>query len=201
MTKVIVYVDGFNLYHALSDLNDNRLKWLDLWSLSQSLIRDYQTLEAVKYFSAYATWMPGRMKRHQIYVAALEAQGVTPVLGRFKMKFVRCQANCRQQYVTHEEKETDVNIGVHLMADALRDRFDTALVVSADTDIAAAISHTLIEAPEKKILVAAPPGRFGRAREMEPAFEITKGKIRGNLLPDTVQLSDGKIINKPTQYG
>ncbi len=193
-------MDGFNLYHALNALKDNRLKWLDLWSLSQSLIRDYQTLEAVKYFSAYATWMPDRMKRHRIYVAALEAQGATPVLGRFKKKFVHCQAQCRQQYVTHEEKETDVNIGVHLMADALRDRFDTALVISADTDIAAAISHTLSEAPEKKILVVAPPGRFGRARAMKPAFEITKGKIRNNLLPNTIELSDGTIISKPAQY-
>ena len=36
--RVAVYVDGFNLYHALDDLAENHLKWLDLWSLSETLI-------------------------------------------------------------------------------------------------------------------------------------------------------------------
>ncbi len=56
MRRVYVYVDGFNLYHAIDDLGDDSLKWLDLWSLSESLIAQNETLYAVKYFSAYATW-------------------------------------------------------------------------------------------------------------------------------------------------
>ena len=31
--RVAVYVDGFNLYHAIDELRDNQLKWLDLWQL------------------------------------------------------------------------------------------------------------------------------------------------------------------------
>jgi len=34
-TRTIVYIDGFNLYHALDDLRENHLKWVDLWALSQ----------------------------------------------------------------------------------------------------------------------------------------------------------------------
>ena len=28
--RVSVYIDGFNLYHAIDALNENHLKWLDL---------------------------------------------------------------------------------------------------------------------------------------------------------------------------
>jgi hypothetical protein len=38
MTPVCVYIDGFNLYHALAKFGDNQVKWLDLNALSQRLI-------------------------------------------------------------------------------------------------------------------------------------------------------------------
>ena len=197
-TRTIVYIDGFNLYHAVCDLREPHLKWLDLWSLSEKILVRDQALVAVKYFTAYATWRHASYRRHQRYVAALEARGVTPIIGRFKAKTVQCHAKCRQAYVTHEEKETDVNIGVHLMADALKDRFDRALIISADTDLNSAVSLTRAEAASKRIDLVAPPGRMGR--NSAALFEVTKGKVRHSLLPGQVQLSDGRIIVRPVEY-
>lgn len=196
----MTYIDGFNLYHAIRDLNEPALKWLDLWKLSESLKRDYQTLEAVKYFTAHATWRPGALRRHYSYIEALEAQGVQTILGRFKEKTLRCQATCREPYVTHEEKETDVSIGAHLVADALCDRFDTAMVISADTDLNVAIKLARSSAPDKRILLVSPPGRFGRNREVPPAFQITRGKVRAALLPDVIHSTLGKVIRRPDHY-
>lgn len=197
-TRTIVYIDGFNLYHSLDDLGDPHLKWLNLWSLSEKLLRGDQVITAVKYFTAYATWRHASYRRHQRYVAALEANGVTPIIGRFKAKTVRCHARCRQTYITHEEKETDVNIGVHLMADALRDRFDRALVISADTDLNSAVSCTRMETPTKRIDIIAPPGRMGR--NSAALFEVTKGRVRSSLLPGQITASDGRIIMRPPEY-
>jgi uncharacterized LabA/DUF88 family protein len=197
-TRTIVYIDGFNLYHSIDDLGEPHLKWLDLWSLSEKLLRGDQTLTAVKYFTAYATWRHSSYRRHQRYVAALESVGVTPVVGRFKAKTVRCHARCHQTYITHEEKETDVNVGVHLMADALRDRFDRALIVSADTDLNSALNCTRAEAPAKRIDMVAPPGRKGR--NSAALFEITKGRVRSSLLPGQIKLGDGNVIVRPPEY-
>lgn len=196
--RTIVYIDGFNLYHALDDLGEPHLKWVNLWALSEKLLRGDQQLIAVKYFTAYATWRPGSYRRHQRYVAALEACGVTPVVGRFKAKTVRCHAKCRQTYVTHEEKETDVNIGVHLMADALKNRFDRALIISADTDLNSAVALTRAEAVSKRIDLVAPPGRM--ARNSAALFEVTKGRVRNSLLPSEVQRTDGQTVKRPTEY-
>ena len=195
--RTIVYIDGFNLYHALDDLREPALKWVNLWSLSERLLRPDDSLVAVKYFTAYATWRPDSYRRHQRYVAALEACGVSPVIGRFKAKTVRCHS-CRKSYVTHEEKETDVNIGVHMMADLLTGRLDRALIVSADTDLNAAVLLARTEAPAKQIDQVAPPGR--KNRNSAALFEITKGKVRASLLPDAITRKNGKVVQRPANY-
>ncbi|MFM6951354.1 MAG: hypothetical protein ACKOW1_10070, partial [Novosphingobium sp.] len=80
--RVAMYVDGFNLYHALCELKSDHLKWLNLWKLGNLLIkRKSQKLVQVSYFSAYADFLKGTDKeasihRHKAYVAALEAKGV-----------------------------------------------------------------------------------------------------------------------------
>ena len=195
MSKVIVYIDGFNLFHAIDELNTPNIKWVNLYDLAQSIIRGNEEIEAVKYFTAYATWKPAAHRRHERYVSALREAGVEVILGKFKKKRVRCKADCGQTFFTHEEKETDVNIGAYLVADAIKNRFDRAIVVTADTDIAAAIEVARHEAPDKTINPVAPPNRMARARELEPQFEITKGKIRAacfdkkteNYIVDNIQ--------------
>jgi len=80
--RVAIYVDGFNLYHALDDLGEDHLKWLNLWALGETLLPDggSEALTSVKYFSAYATWRERSYRLHQRYVAALKACGVTVVM-------------------------------------------------------------------------------------------------------------------------
>lgn len=201
MYRVNVYIDGFNFYHAIDELKEEYLKWTNLWALSEKLILKNQALNKVKYFSAYATWLPNSYKRHRDYVAANKVLGVTPIMGRFKERRVKCKAECKQEFLTHEEKETDVNIGAHLVADALNDDFDTALVISADTDLAAVVKlvRELVGEKDKRIITVAPPGRFSRGRELEFMFSIPKGKIKSSQLPDVIQNDDGEII-RPDKY-
>lgn len=200
MTKVISYIDGFNLYHAIDDLNRPHLKWVDLWALSQSLLRDDQQLIAVNYFSAYATWLPGRYKRHRTYVAALETKGVSIHLANFKVKQQKCYT-CNATWKSREEKETDVAIAAHLVADALRDRFDLAILITADSDLKPAIAAVRANAPNKYIFVAAPPGRWGHARDLRPRLEIRPGRVGRCLLPEEVIDGYGAIVaRRPERY-
>lgn len=199
MRRVITYIDGFNLYHAVNDLKDQRLKWLDLWALSASLLRSDETLKAVNYFSAYATWLHEPYSRHRAYVAALQARGVTAIMGKFKQKPRSCRA-CGAMWMGHEEKETDVHIAVRLVADALLDEFERAIVISADSDLAPALRAVRHHRPEKRLLVAAPPGRFGNARDLGPKLELTKGRIRKCLLPAELEDAAGNVIKRPSAY-
>lgn len=199
MRKVIVYVDGFNLYHALDDLKDDSIKWLCLRRLSESIIRGDEELKSVKYFSAYATWMPESYSRHRTYVSALQAEGVKCFLGQFKKKNCRCRI-CGAQYATHEEKETDVNIAIHLIRDTFEKSYDRAIIISADTDMRSAIEMARSISGTTKVEVVAPPGRFSRARSLSPLFELPKGKIRAARLRDHYQLDAGRYIEVPVKY-
>ncbi len=200
MFRVNVYIDGFNLYHAIDNLGDDSLKWVDLYKLSEHILNKYQVLNEVKYFSAYATWRPDSYKRHRDYVSSLQKCGVTIIMGRFKEKRLTCKGSCKEVFMTHEEKETDVNIGAHLVADALQDKFDTAYIVSADTDLAAVVrlAQKLV-GNDKRICTVAPPKRFAQARELQHLFEITKGKIKQCQLPDEIIVGE-ETIYRPDKY-
>ena len=101
MNRTTFLVDGFNVYHSLlaasMDLGGKPTKWLDLRSLLSSflpVIGAGAELEEIYYFTALATHLdphrPGVTARHRLYMEALVATGVIPVLGRFKYKTVHC---------------------------------------------------------------------------------------------------------------
>jgi len=53
--RVISFIDGFNLYHAISTLRRPELKWTDLRALSRVFLKSHsEELVGVYYFSAYA---------------------------------------------------------------------------------------------------------------------------------------------------
>lgn len=198
--RTVTYIDGFNLYYAIKDLDRPNLKWVDLWKLSETFLRKNETLEGVYYFTAYATWMPDRMLRHRRYTKALVAQGVNIVFGKFKDKFLTCR-KCGRTYETKEEKETDVNIATALITDAFQDKYDRAILITADTDLRPPIDTVRKNFPNKEILVAAPPGRLRRARGLQPKYDIKPGRLANCLLPKEIKDAAGDVIAKiPSEW-
>ena len=66
---------------------------------------------------------------------------------------------------------TDVNISVELMADAFQNQFDTALIVSADSDLVGPVETVRRLFPTKRMVVAFPPKRTSFA--LQKAANIT----------------------------
>lgn len=203
MIDVRAYIDGYNLYHAIRRFGENHLKWVDLWSLCETFVlKNSQKLVGVHYFTAYADWLPGPMARHKVYVAALEARGVTVHLANFKRKDRRCP-RCHHVHAGHEEKETDVHIALSLLDHARRDFYDLALLVSRDSDLVPAIRVTKAGFPEKQILVVAPP-HLGHSNEMlsvaDGKRKIQKAHLERCLLPQHLGGKDGKPVIRPAEY-
>src|SRR5689334_2473890 len=70
--RAAFYVDGFNLYHAIDDLRDQRLKWVNLKSLCASFLRPDDILVSVNFFTALNRWDKAKRARHLDYIRALE---------------------------------------------------------------------------------------------------------------------------------
>ena len=122
-------------------------------------------------------------------------------MGHFKEKRRACRS-CGVQWTGHEEKESDVAMATQLVADAFQDRFDRALILTADSDIAPAIRIVKIAFPTKSLDVIAPPGRFTHARSLAPKLVITPGRLAKVLLPETVANSAGSsAFLRPSKQG
>jgi uncharacterized LabA/DUF88 family protein len=210
--RAALYVDGFNLYHAIDDLNDDRLKWLSLVDLGKAIIRrKTETLTSVVYFSAYAHYRstkdPTIVVRHRKYVAALESTGVEVVLGNFKRKPRHC-FKCQSKWDSHEEKETDVNIAVRLVADAFRDQFDVAYVISADTDLVPAMKCVRSVAgaagANKEVVAVFPPMQNRNVNSLiqgsDRQIRLNQTHIANARLPDSITLPDGSLTICPANY-
>ena len=157
MIRAACFIDGFNLYHSLKRLQGQHLKWLDLAKLmGRQIAPKSETITAIYYFSAYATWLPAEQARHEEYVRALEATGVTPIMGQFKEKDRLCKS-CGARWKGHEEKETDVNIALWMLNEAVRDTYDKALLVTRDSDLKPALQMIRAQFPTKELMVVAPP--------------------------------------------
>jgi uncharacterized LabA/DUF88 family protein len=201
MTKrVSVYIDGFNLYHAIDDSCERHHKWVDLLALANSLVREGETVTAVNYYSAFATWLPAQYKRHRTYVAALRHAGVNAVMGKFKKKDLSCKS-CGARWTGHEEKESDVRLAIGLVADAYEDKFDRAILISADSDLVPPVDFVRATFKNKEVFVAAPPGRMSIGRDLKPKLEITRGRIARHLLPERGTDTSGTVIfERPVEY-
>ncbi len=204
--RTVAFIDGFNLYHAIDDLKAHHFKWLNLRALAQAFAPapDFQ-LTDVLYFSAYATWLKASFSRHQEYVAALKAVGVQPVLGRFKEKDRRCR-RCGNAWKDHEEKETDVNIALRLFEYAMDGRFDTALLLSGDSDLTPAVHLIRRRCPGLEVRILAPPGRphsmeLVRAAGGSGQVKINQSHLERCLLPATVHDANGRTVaTRPRAY-
>jgi uncharacterized LabA/DUF88 family protein len=203
MERVKAYIDGFNLYFGLKAKYGRRLHWLDLEKLVESLLKPQQSLERVDYFTARVRSDPDAARRQSDYLDALVAHSTRLRLieGRYQSKQRRCRS-CDSVWVVYEEKETDVNIAVTLVEDAALDRFDTALIISADSDLCPAVLALKRLAPEKRVIAAFPPRRHSGElqRRVDASFTVGDAKLRQAQLPPRVLTANGVALNRPKHW-
>ncbi len=202
MERVIGYIDGFNLYFGLKASNWQRYYWLNLQLLLGNVLKPGQELVFTKYFTSRVSYPVEKRKRQSIFIEALET------LDDFKVYYGKYQANprrctrCGYKDMIPNEKMTDVNIAVEMMNDAFQDRFDTALLVSADSDLSAPIKSIRSLFPNKKIVIAFPPQRHSLelTKQAHASFTVGRANLAKSVFPLEVQKSDGFILKCPDRW-
>ncbi len=142
-----MYVDGLNLYYGA--LRGTRYKWLDLAALSRLLLKKHR-VERVMYFTARIrgrTSTSSGPARQEAYLRALRTSPEVEIIyGHFLVtRPMMPAADPRRvgaayvQVVKTEEKGSDVNLATHLVHDGHLGRYESAIVISNDSDLAEAI--------------------------------------------------------------
>lgn len=186
--RINVYIDGFNFYHGLMAKDWGRYRWLDFVALFRRRIRPGQELGTIKYFTAIVSHQPAKIPRQETFLRALEVRGgLTVIRGSFELREVKC-ARCDQWYKRPREKQTDVNIASHLVADAYEDAYDTAWLVSADGDLAPAV-RLVQERRNRTVVLIDPPRRHSDELEgvADRHWHFSEAHMRQSQLPNPVE--------------
>jgi uncharacterized LabA/DUF88 family protein len=201
-SRVIAYVDGFDLRAGLTARGWQRYQWLDVKGLAQCLLKPGQELATTKYFDAPPPGPADVRIRQTTLVEALGTLSAVQVFRGRHAAQTQPDASVGSRLAISDTKTTDVNLAVELLRDAFLDRFDTALLVSADADLCPAIAACREMFPAKRIVVAFPPHRSSGAlrRAAHAYLYIGRDKLVRSTLPAQVRRIDGYILRRPAGW-
>jgi uncharacterized LabA/DUF88 family protein len=199
--RVIVYIDGFNVYFGLLEAGFNNCKWLDLNKLAHNLAQTNQNIIEIKYFTSRVSNNPDKQKRQTTYIEALESVGIKIYYGNYQNDTTECRL-CGNIWPTYHEKMTDVNIATQMLIDAYQDRYDMAMLISGDSDLVPPIRaiHDLFN--KKRVFVAFPPKRHNSSIAIVAKGSMTIGrkKLIDSQFDEEVTKRDGFILKKPKEW-
>lgn len=200
--RAAVYIDGFNLYHAIDDLGVPHLKWVNLFELSRQIVRNGEDVVRVVWCTAVNTKNTQKMLRWREYKKAQVWAGVVCVEGHFTEEPRRCHQG--HNYLHPTEKEGDVNLAINLISDAHLDVFDVAYLVTADSDQLATMKMFKERFPGKTIISVAPPGRNHSKAIIAHSHGtkiIHKEAIEASVFPGATIIENGTLIaRRPQPY-
>jgi uncharacterized LabA/DUF88 family protein len=200
--RVIVYVDGFNFYYGLKSKNWKKYYWLDMVKFAQGLLRKHQELVEVCYFSAKPTDLNKSKRQDAFFQANKMNPKFTLYLGKYVTKEIKCNF-CKNIIHTFEEKETDVRIAITMLADVYKNKCDVTILISADSDLVPPIERIKEINPVHKVIVCFPPNRnSSNLRKWSNAVKVLVDTrlYEQSLLPETILLPDGFILQRPSKW-
>ena len=205
--RIAVYIDGFNLYYSLRAKEWRHCYWLNIRHLAIELLLSHQELVKVRYFTsriAVRAGHPGdeaRRQRQSTYLDALQTLDDVEIhYGRHASRERSCPAG-EATWEEPEEKMTDVNIAVELLGDAQDGLFDTAMIVSGDTDLVGVVRAVRERYPDQDVLVIL-PGRHSNAlaNVASEARHLSEKALVGSQFPDRVVSAGGYVLQRPPNW-
>ncbi|MCB9174553.1 MAG: NYN domain-containing protein [Flavobacteriales bacterium] len=173
--RVIVYIDGFNLYFGIREAGFDNCRWLNLKVLIENLLQSNQKLVQIKYFTSRVSNNLDKQKRQSTYIDAIETIDVKVIYGNYQDGSEECK-RCGNIWRTAKEKMTDVNIATSMIIDAYKDEFDMAMLISGDSDLVPPIKSIHENFKNKRVFIAFPPKRHNSSMALVAKGSMTIGR-------------------------
>jgi uncharacterized LabA/DUF88 family protein len=202
-----VYIDGFNLYYGC--VKGTAYRWLDLDALCRRLLPN-EHIGRIRYFTARVSARPNDPNgpvRQMVYLRALATRpAITVHFGHFLTNVATMPlakpplvGSKKARVLKTEEKGSDVNLASHLLLDGFRVDYDTAVVISNDSDLREPVRMVRYEL-RKRVGVINPHPASRRSRELseEAHFfkQIRESALATCLFPDSLVDTTG-TFQKP----
>lgn len=145
MKRVMVFIDGSNLYHGLKKMHCRTD--VDLGKMSIQLVGTGREFVRTYYYNSPVDRRDGEeiyQNQQRFFETLKRIDDLELCLGRI----------AKRPDGTRAEKGVDVKLAVHMLSKAYKDHFDEAVLVSADGDFADLIQ--CVKDAGKKVEVAYP---------------------------------------------
>jgi len=206
--RTSIYVDGFNLFYRA--LKGTPYKWLDIKLLSTNLLQKHHQIVEIKYFTAIVSGIFDHRQpiRQKTYIRAI--QSYIKELHVYYGHFLSHPVSAPKAPLTNppkfskvyktEEKGSDVNLAVHLLNDAWLDKYDCAVIISNDSDLAESL-RLIRSQTNKKLGIISPVIKGHPSIELQKHVHfvkrIRKGVLKISQLPNPIL---GTTIRKPKTW-
>lgn len=160
-----------------------------------------QILNSVYYCTAI-TSNNSQRKRQSVF---FQANNLNPKFNLVYGKFIEKEVVFGgKKYKTFEEKQTDVNIAVKFIENIIKDKCDTSIIVSADSDLIPAAELAKDIYPLHKIYCHFPPKRYSsQLKNTSDGFiqlERYESRFKRNLLNDKTRINPNVVIERPHSW-
>ena len=93
-------------------------------------------------------------------------------------------------------------IAIAMLEGAVRDDYDSAILISGDGDLRPAVAAVKRVRPGKRIIAAFPPRRHSMslAQAVDGCVSISTAKVRNAQLPPKVITAGGVILERPDHW-
>lgn len=206
--RTYIYIDGFNFYYGA--VKNTPYKWLDFKALLTRILKPHHVILCLKYFTALVSATPQdptKSIRQKTFIRALQAHisELEVYYGHFLSHEIRAPlanpspGRRTARIIKTEEKGSDVNLAVHLLNDAWLDKYDCAMVISNDSDLAEAMG--LVKQHHKKMLGLITPGDKWTSKQLKVHADFVRyvrpGALQKSQLPNPIP---GTSIYKPSRW-
>lgn len=179
---------------------------MNVKDVCQRVLKPENQIRQVHYFTARVSDTksdPTKSTRQDSYLRALthEIEEFKAHFGHFSTHTVSMPSarnhHVKLDVIKTEEKGSDVNLAVHLLNDAWSNKYDCAIVLSNDSDLAEAIK--LAREKGKIIGVVTTKNRPTASLRKEANFfrRIKNSDLAKSQMPATIQ---GTTISKPSHW-
>lgn len=134
LNRVAIFIDGSNLYHKLKEINIQNTINFDYFGLCQFLSLDNELVSYSYYIGVV------RAKQNDEKAQILRKNQVLLFNNLLKNKFTMKHGYLMQSDGKYHEKGVDVHIATDLLIGAYENLYDTAILISSDTDLIPSIN-------------------------------------------------------------
>lgn len=203
-SKTIIYIDSWNLYYGSLNKRGLGFKWINLESWLQKIFPN-NDIQKIKFFTAKSSgkYDPTKPIRQDTFFRALKTLPKLEIIEGtfiFNTKSILTTTGNRVLADIPEEKGTDVNLAVHLVNDAHNKKFETAIIVSNDSDFAEAV-RIVTQELHLKVGILSPFKNNSRELCRYATFvrKVRNGVIKISQFPNNMMDSKGQF-SKPSSW-